>query len=240
MKSLFENAEHPDKIIVGLAEHVQEDDKKCIELYCQAHGAKLLKRQVIREDMTKVIHLPDHDKECPRFDQIRLIATFHVAAKGPIWARSLVRKVLGNEEYCMQVDAHTSVIEHWDTVAKSQWKQTQNEYAVISHPPALMDEQAEYEPGGSKANQVPRTCRIPYKPDNGFPDFNYPAQAWAEDLDKPLLTYAWSSAFSFAKCHLEESAPYDSFSWYAKPIEQFSRFSRFWTRGYVMISLDCD
>ena len=185
--------------------------------------------------MTKVIHQPDQDKKCPHFDQIRLVATFHVAAKGPVWARSLIRKVLGNEEYCMQVDAHTSFIEHWDTAAKSEWKMTQNEYAVISHPPALKSEQAEYESGGAKALQVPRACRVVFKSDNGYPDFGYPAHAFAESLDKPLLGYAWSSAFSFAKCHLEESAPYDSFSWYAKPVEQFSRFTRFWTRGYVPI-----
>jgi hypothetical protein len=50
-------------------------------------------------------------------------------------------------------------------------------------------------------------------------------------LDAPLLSYSWSAAFSFAKCHLEESAPYDPFSWYSQPIEQISRFARFWTRG---------
>ncbi|GKY93218.1 hypothetical protein MPSEU_000289600 [Mayamaea pseudoterrestris] len=232
LKSLFENAEHPDKVYVGLSEHVQEQDPKCLELYCQAHGAKILKREEVRADMTKVIHLPDQDKLCPHFDQIRLVATFHVAAKGPIWARSLIRKVLGNEEYCMQVDAHTSFIHNWDTVAKQEWRSAENEFAVISNPPALKSEQAEYEEGSSKAKQVPRVCRLAYKPDNGYPDYNYPAHSWVEDIEKPLLSHAWSSAFSFAKCHLEESAPYDSFSWYAKPIEQFSRFSRFWTRGY--------
>jgi hypothetical protein len=237
LKSLFENAEHPEKVIVGLSEHVQEEDKKCLELYCQAHGAKILRREVIRADMTKVIHVPSQDKLCPHMDQIRLIATFHVAAKGPIWARSLVRKVLGNEEYCMQVDAHTSFIQNWDTVAKSEWKSTNNEFAIISNPPALKSEQTDYEQGGSKANQVPRSCRLAYKVDNGFPDYNYPAHSWAEDLEQPLLSHAWSSAFSIAKCHLEESAPYDSFSWYAKPVEKFSRFSRFWTRGYVVFVL---
>jgi hypothetical protein len=52
-----------------------------------------------------------------------------------------------------------------------------------------------------------------------------------EHLKKPLLSHAWSSAFSFAKCHLEESAPYDPFSPYVSGIEQFSRYSRLWTRG---------
>ena len=55
----------------------------------------------------------------------------------------------------------------------------------------------------------------------------------AENLKKPLLSHAWSAGFSFSKCHLEESAPYDPFTEYTMGVEQFSRFARFWTRGYV-------
>ena len=62
-------------------------------------------------------------------------------------------------------------------------------------------------------------------------DYTKPADGKVAGLEKPLLGHGWSAAFSFAKCHLEESAPYDNFAWYAMPIEQFSRFARFWTRG---------
>lgn len=54
-----------------------------------------------------------------------------------------------------------------------------------------------------------------------------------ENLKKPLLSHAWSAGFSFSKCHLEETAPYDSFAPYVMGVEQFARFARFWTRGYV-------
>ena len=40
-------------------------------------------------------------------------------------------------------------------------------------------------------------------------DFSSPADALLQDLEKPLLSHSWSAAFSFAKCHLEEVAPYD-------------------------------
>jgi hypothetical protein len=53
-----------------------------------------------------------------------------------------------------------------------------------------------------------------------------------ENLRKPLLSHAWSPGFSFAKCHLEESAPYDGFAPYITGAEAFSRYARFWTRGY--------
>jgi hypothetical protein len=62
-------------------------------------------------------------------------------------------------------------------------------------------------------------------------DYEKPADGKVADLEEPLLGHGWSAAFSFAKCHLEESAPYDNFAWYSMPVEQFSRFARFWTRG---------
>lgn len=55
----------------------------------------------------------------------------------------------------------------------------------------------------------------------------------AIDLERPLLSHGWSAAYSFSKCHLEESVPYDPFSHYAMPVEQFVRYARMWTRGYV-------
>lgn len=54
-----------------------------------------------------------------------------------------------------------------------------------------------------------------------------------ENLQKPLLSHAWSAGFSFSKCHLEESVPYDPFTPYVMGVEQFARFARLWTRGYV-------
>lgn len=53
-----------------------------------------------------------------------------------------------------------------------------------------------------------------------------------ENLKNPLLSHTWSPGFSFAKCHLEESAPYDGFTPYVAGVEAFSRYARFWTRGY--------
>lgn len=64
--------------------------------------------------------------------------------------------------------------------------------------------------------------------------FNDRGDGKVENLEKPLLSHAWSAGFSFSKCHLEELAPYDPFTPYIMGIEQFARFARFWTRGYVV------
>lgn len=64
-----------------------------------------------------------------------------------------------------------------------------------------------------------------------FQHFHDLGDGKVENLKKPLLAHSWSSGFSFAKCHLEESAPYDPFTPYVMGVENFARFARFWTRG---------
>lgn len=53
-------------------------------------------------------------------------------------------------------------------------------------------------------------------------------------LEKPLLSHAWSPAFSFSKCHIEETAPYDPFTTYIMAAEAFPRFARYVRHACVM------
>jgi hypothetical protein len=169
LKSIFDNAKNPDKVIVGLIEEVAPEDTFCLEQYCVDNGVSLLKRQPIRADMTKVIVDDEALKKCPRLDQIRLLSKYHIAAKGPTDARALTRKILGNEEFCLQIDSHTSFTQNWDDVAKEEWYKTGNEFAILSTAPARMAEQTEYESWtGSKSGQVPRQC-APKILDNNIP-----------------------------------------------------------------------
>lgn len=119
---------------------------------------EFIQRHSIRADMTKVIATEDFGT-CPRVNQIRLLSKYNIAAKGPTDARALTRKILGNEEYCLQIDAHTSFTKDWDQVAKEEWKKTGNEFAILSTAPARMKEQSDYESWtGSKSGEVPRQC----------------------------------------------------------------------------------
>jgi hypothetical protein len=231
IKSIFENAKNPDKIMVGLIEEAAPEDKYCLEQYCANQGIQFIQRQTIRADMTKVI-ATEAMEDCPRINQIRLLSKYNIAAKGPTDARALTRKIVGNEEFCLQIDSHTAFTQDWDVVAKEEWHATGNEFAVLSTAPAKMSEQQDYESWtGSKSKEVPRQC-FPKILDNNIPDFFSPADGKAVSLEKPLLSHAWNPAFSFSKCHIEESAPYDPFTPYVMGAEAFPRFARFWTRGY--------
>lgn len=125
-------------------------------------GLKTHERKTIREGVVKIITKDDQRKQCPHYDQVRLVAFHHISAKGPIFARSLTKKALGNEEFCMQVDAHTDFVKDWDTLAVEEWKKTNNEFGVISTVPAAKAEK-DNDPG-----KVPRQCKVKFL-DNGFP-----------------------------------------------------------------------
>ena len=168
LQSLFDNAKDPDNIVVGIIEQNAPEDRFCMEEYCARMGVeKHYKRQNIRKDVTKVIAEPERFK-CPRFNQVRLLAFHNRSAKGPLYARSMTRKILGNEEFCMQVDAHSSFRKNWDQLAKDDWRMVQNEFAVLSHVPAKQGEQVEHEDGGPQQYEVPRQCRVSFQ-DTGIP-----------------------------------------------------------------------
>ena len=58
------------------------------------------------------------------------------------------------------------------------------------------------------------------------------ADGKATGLKRPLLSYAPSSQFAFAKCHYETNVPHDPFAAQLLETERFPQYARMWTRGY--------
>jgi hypothetical protein len=166
--SLFENAENPEKVFVGLVEHNAPQDKFCLEVYCNSYNSPIYKRQTVREGMVKIMTRPEGREGCPFYDNVRLIAYHDIQAKGPIYSRSLARKALGNEEFCMQIDAHTTFVKGWDDLAVEQWKQTQNEFGILSNVPVPKTEEEAHSQEGEHFTEVPRQCSVKFQ-ENGFP-----------------------------------------------------------------------
>ena len=122
----------------------------------------------MRQGVVKIVPLDKGRASCPHYDQVRLVAFQHIQAKGPTLARSMVRKVLGNEEFCMQVDAHTDFVSGWDELVVSEWKNTKNEFGIISAVPADQATKNLYAEGAELFTEVPRQCVVTYL-ENGFP-----------------------------------------------------------------------
>jgi hypothetical protein len=115
---------------------------------------------MIRADTTKIIANPEK-KKCPRVDQIRKLTVHNVAAKGPVWARSLSRKILGNEEFCLQIDAHTAFVDNWDEKLKQEWAATGNEFGILSTVPPALGEKNKDDKNVLK--DIPRLCGVKFE-----------------------------------------------------------------------------
>jgi len=223
---LFHEAKEPHKVFVGVVEQNAVTDKRCVVEYCRKNGVEgYMGHKTRKQDPT-----PQFQK-CPHYDQIRVLAVADLAAKGPTNARALQRKLIGNEEFCLQLDSHSDVIQHWDVSSKREWNMANNEYAVISTTPPDASEKGLYEPGGEKHLKVNRLCHVKFNA-VGLPMYDKPKDGIAENLRTPLLSHGWNAGFSFHKCHLEEAAPYDYFLPQIFDIEEFPRMARLWTRGY--------
>jgi hypothetical protein len=117
LKSLFSNADNPERISVGVIEHIHtENDKrmKCLDDYCRMMGGA---------------------QNCRYVNQITVMDVSFLDARGPGMSRVMQENLLGEEEFCMQVDAHSKFAKGWDTLSMGEWGKTNNEYAIISTVP---------------------------------------------------------------------------------------------------------
>lgn len=212
--SLFSKAAQPELLTVGLMEQNDKDDKTCVE-----HFGELC----VEDQDDGVYH-------CPYMEQIRLVSLFATAGHGSIYARSLLRKVLGDEEFCLQLDSHSDVIPGWDDVLLTQWTTVGNENAILSAdpPPAgdLLDANATRAP----APPVALACDLEWTAE-GLPA-NGLARSEVRGAARPWPANGWSPRFSFHKCHAEMAAPYDPFLRGTQAPEGFGRYARWFTRGY--------
>jgi hypothetical protein len=125
LKNLFSKAKHPERVHVGIMQHIhtEEDKLDCKKDYCRATGYTL-----------------DSGK-CPHANHIQEIVDSFKDARGPGVSRYMQQQhLLGHEEFCLQVDAHTDFVKNWDDEMIATWHATNNEYAIIStRPPDLSD-----------------------------------------------------------------------------------------------------
>jgi hypothetical protein len=118
LKEIFGKAKYPSRITVGVLEHIhtENDAMNCVRDYCHLIGASSLER-------------------CPHRGQIKLMDDSFLDAKGPGVSRVMQEQLLGDEEFCLQVDSHTKFVKNWDEILMKTWADANNEYGIISTVP---------------------------------------------------------------------------------------------------------
>jgi hypothetical protein len=125
--NFFSKAKYPDRVFMGIIQQNGATDIDCLEGYCAKMETPLVKNGP--GDYSQ-----NPDKPCKYFDNVRMVRMSDREAKGPVFARAKQVEVVNGatDDFCMQIDAHTDVVQDWDTVLLSEWGACKNEYAVMS------------------------------------------------------------------------------------------------------------
>lgn len=108
IKSIYENAENPKRVFVGICQQNDPSDDDC------------------------------HVKDIPNSDNIRIMRISHLEAKGPTFARYHCSKLYKGEKYFMQIDSHMKFIPKWDTIVVDMYrdlKKKGDKIVLSTYPP---------------------------------------------------------------------------------------------------------
>jgi hypothetical protein len=103
------------------------------------------------------------------------------------------------DDFCMQIDAHTDAVPNWDTLLMGQWGQINNEYAVITSYPT------NHKDLGVNTNnhwEMPHLCQAHFA---GFGKVSNAQASAAANLQYPIMTPLWAAGLSFSRCHAERN-----------------------------------
>ncbi|KAF0718056.1 Aste57867_1934 [Aphanomyces stellatus] len=212
--TIFTRAKHPHRIKIGLVDQTQDDDAICVDEYCKL---------VEEAGWT----------ECKYKDQIRVDARDSKTSKGPTVARWQQQQLIRDEEFCLEIDAHSQFLPDWDVAIVDEWKRTENEMAVlttypldyqfIGHGLARSDYVAShlcYYLKRRKVTEIPIIAGM----------------LLVEGSEFPQMAPLWGGCLSFSKCHAERRAQNDKHMNWVFWGEEYLRSMQLWTRGYDLYS----
>ena len=224
--SAFDNAAHPARVRLGVVQQNREDDEDCIEAVCRERGRPLVRKG---SGAGKFVQF-SNPNGCAEFGKVRVVRLDASEAKGPVFARGHQQQTVQDEDFCMQIDAHTIFAKNWDLLMLDQWGRTENEFAVLSTYPTSV--QSLY----SNVNnhwEMPHLCGATM---SSSTITNAQAGAVA-NLDRPALAPVWAAGLSFSRCHAERRVGNDINLKQIFSGEEFSRGARLWTHGYDFYSI---
>ncbi|KAF0718053.1 Aste57867_1931 [Aphanomyces stellatus] len=210
----FSRAQHPDRIHIGIVDQTQDDDTLCVDEYCK-------------------LTLEAGWAECKYKDQIRVDARDAKTSKGPTLARWQQQQLIQDEEFCLEIDAHSQFLQDWDVLMVNEWKRTENEMAVLTSYPMGYD----WMGPNLTRNDYCTSHLCGYLPRGSASDIPIIA-GWnlIEASELPQMTALWGGCLSFSKCHAERRAQNDKHMNWVFWGEEYLRSMQLWTRGYDLYS----
>ncbi|KAF0684285.1 Aste57867_23749 [Aphanomyces stellatus] len=211
----FKRAKNPDRLYFGIVDQVNPEDLRCIDEYCT---------------MAKVEWPED---ECKYKSQIRVDERRADDSRGPTLARHYQQKLVGDQEFCLQLDAHSVFTNDWDVGLVADWKSVDNEMGILSTYLHNLNDFIKDDGSNNAPHHLPHICQT-MRGGNGLVR-NIGADLILEP-QFPQMTALWGAGLSFGKCHAEKRVLIDNHNHWVFDGEEFLRASHLWTHGYDMYS----
>ncbi|RHY50896.1 hypothetical protein DYB30_009143 [Aphanomyces astaci] len=239
----FKRARNPDRLYFGIVDQVNPDDLKCLDEYC-----KLAK-----------VEWPDD--ECKYKSHIRVDEHLADDSRGPTLARHYQQKLVGDQEFCLQLDAHSVFTNDWDVGMMQDWTTLNNEMAVLTTYLHNLNDFIGDDGTNKRTTHSTTTIALPmsgnccrtltlhcmYVAPNHLPHIcqtmrggNGLVRSIGADLilqpKHPQMSALWGAGLSFSKCHAEKRVLVDNHNHWVFDGEEFLRASHLWTHGYDLYS----
>lgn len=214
IKSMVENAEHPENLVVGIC--WQHADDETVELFLDAGF------DIESVDDTDLIHLT-YKKA-----QFKVIDIHYLKTQGACWARHAIQQLYDNEKYTLQLDSHHRFVEKWDTLLIEMLESVRKE----SPKPLLTAYISSFDPENDPAMRVQEPWKMDF--DRFIPEgavFFLPSTM--EDYktrEKPMRARFYSAHFAFADGSFATEVQHDPDYFFHG--EEISIAARAFTHGY--------
>ncbi|ETI44295.1 hypothetical protein L915_10720 [Phytophthora nicotianae] len=218
-KTLFtalKRAVYPERFRFGILEQLVEGDPTCLDEYCKLALGEW----------------PDYS-ECRYKDQIQVKPRPAAEASGCTTARHQQQEMIGDEEFCLQVDGHSIFTNGWDEIMLDEWKRINNEMAVLTVYPHDIHDFIKENGDNNAPDWIPHLCTTK-KGGNGLT--RIVGASIKRNANFPQLSALWGGGLSFSKCHAEKNVPVDSHTPWLWDGEEFLRSADYWTHGYDLYS----
>jgi hypothetical protein len=124
-------ATFPQRVYIGVVQQNEITDPDCFFEYCKRMDKQYNYTNMPNKQrnlyMTNVTLPREGDSGtsvsimCPFGANIKMLRMHASEAKGPVYARAQQVKLVGDEDFCMQIDAHTEVAKDWDVRMLLEW-----------------------------------------------------------------------------------------------------------------------
>lgn len=217
LASAFGTAAHPERLFVGIFQQrdaASEPDAMDLSEYCHdppPAGA-------------------DPHPVCRYRSHIQARDIDWRESEGPCVARANAEAMLGDQEFALQIDAHSTFVPGWDTTLVDMWRATGDEFAVLSGYPRS-ETQMRGDGRGQTFRNMPMICTAKML-DWSVRHMLKNTPGDLPQRNRPVRTPYFGAGLVFSKAHRVRAVPYDPHLHYLFDGEEFDMAMRLFTHGY--------